>query len=377
MHNPESKGNDYYRKLIEDTSRQLAICNACRYCEGFCAVWDAIEYRKEFSSGDVSYLSNLCHDCGECYDVCPFVPPHEFKVDIPSAMSEVRMHTYAEYATPGSAGRLYRNPVRTAGVIALGSLIVVIALYLLTGNSSRALSSITGPGSFYVVLPNIAIDVTSSILVLFFLISWAVSGMKFLKATSTGGKIGFRPLLNAFRDGMEGKWMHGGGAGCNYPEREERGSYLKLSLHSLVMYGFLLDLLATISAFVEQYFFNIMPPYPLLSVPVVSGTAGGLMILVGVSLFMHYDSTREGSKKGDMKLLDRVFMGSLWATAFTGLLLLALRSTPYMGIILLVHISVVSTLFVTAPYGKFVHLVYRGLATAKYHQEKSEFESRA
>ena len=47
-----------------EVARQLQICNACRYCEGFCAVFPAMTRRLEFSVTDVHYLANLCHNGG-------------------------------------------------------------------------------------------------------------------------------------------------------------------------------------------------------------------------------------------------------------------------------------------------------------------------
>ncbi|MGV3656121.1 MAG: tricarballylate utilization protein TcuB, partial [Noviherbaspirillum sp.] len=32
----------------QEVNRQLQICNACRYCEGFCAVFPAMTRRLEF-----------------------------------------------------------------------------------------------------------------------------------------------------------------------------------------------------------------------------------------------------------------------------------------------------------------------------------------
>ena len=32
-----------------EVSRQMQICNACRYCEGFCAVFPAMTRRLEFA----------------------------------------------------------------------------------------------------------------------------------------------------------------------------------------------------------------------------------------------------------------------------------------------------------------------------------------
>ena len=81
-----------------EVARQLQICNACRYCEGFCAVFPAMTRRLNFAKADVNYLANLCHHCGACYHACQYAPPHEFAVNVPQAMARVRVQTYAEYA---------------------------------------------------------------------------------------------------------------------------------------------------------------------------------------------------------------------------------------------------------------------------------------
>ena len=39
----------------------MRICNACRYCEGLCAVFPAMEMRRNFNAADLNYLANLCH----------------------------------------------------------------------------------------------------------------------------------------------------------------------------------------------------------------------------------------------------------------------------------------------------------------------------
>ena len=53
--------------LIQEARRQLEICNACRYCEGFCAVFPAMMRNKMFADGDISHMANLCHNCRGCY----------------------------------------------------------------------------------------------------------------------------------------------------------------------------------------------------------------------------------------------------------------------------------------------------------------------
>src|SRR5450830_683364 len=92
-----------------EVARILQICNACRYCEGFCAVFPAMTRRLEFGKADTHYLANLCHNCGACLHACQYAPPHEFAVIVPQAMARVRVATYADYAWPPALGGLYKR----------------------------------------------------------------------------------------------------------------------------------------------------------------------------------------------------------------------------------------------------------------------------
>ena len=86
----------------------LAICNACRYCEGYCAVFPALERRLAFDEGDVHYLANLCHNCGACLYACQYAPPHEFQLNFPRMLAQVRAQTYRKYAWPALLGARVR-----------------------------------------------------------------------------------------------------------------------------------------------------------------------------------------------------------------------------------------------------------------------------
>jgi len=109
----------------------------------------------------------------------------------------------------------------------------------------------------------------------------------------------------------------------------------------------------------------------LLSLPVVLGTLGGLGLLAGpLGLFML-------ARKREAKLtdpahrgMDTAFIAMLFLTGLSGLALLALRDTAAMGILLAVHLGFVLALFLTMPYGKFVHGLYRFLALVKYAAER-------
>src|SRR5262252_3024486 len=89
---------------VAEVARQMQICNACRYCEGFCAVFPAMTRRLEFTPATVHYLANLCHNCGACLHACQYAPPHDFAVNVPRVLARVRLDTYAAYAWPPALG---------------------------------------------------------------------------------------------------------------------------------------------------------------------------------------------------------------------------------------------------------------------------------
>lgn len=108
-----------------EVERVMQVCNACRYCEGFCAVFPAMTQRLEFGKADINYLANLCHNCGACLHACQYAPPHEFAINVPKAMAEVRLETYQHYAQPAAFGALYRR----AGVTVTLALVFGLILF--------------------------------------------------------------------------------------------------------------------------------------------------------------------------------------------------------------------------------------------------------
>ncbi|MGA2720386.1 MAG: hypothetical protein ABSF78_15600 [Candidatus Acidiferrales bacterium] len=139
--------------LFEEANRQLVICNACRYCEGLCPVFRAIETRRDFEKGDVFYLANLCHDCRACYYACMFTPPHEFAINIPQVLSEARVESYRQWSWPGFLGRAFKQQgiaLLLAGAVIL--LVVLLGLALIGPPRLFALPGDGDPGGGAVFL---------------------------------------------------------------------------------------------------------------------------------------------------------------------------------------------------------------------------------
>ena len=71
--------------------------------------------------------------------------------------------------------------------------------------------------------------------------------------------------------------------------------------------------------------------------------------------------------------MDMAFIVMLFATSLTGLALLVLRATAAMPLLLALHLGIVFALFITLPYGKFVHGIYRFAALVRYARERRAF----
>ena len=355
--------------IAENTFWQLEVCNACRYCEGYCAVFPALERRRRFTPADVVYLANLCHDCRACFYACMYAPPHEFGVNIPKALAEVRERTYAEYALPRIVSDLARRQVWLLSAVTLLSLAFFGFVAVPNGLFERR----QGPGAFYAVIPYLAMMLPALVLSVY-AVGVMLAGA-FAFARDIGGKrIAFadvRAGLAAGREALVLRYLRGGTAGgCYYPS--ERTSNSRLVLHMLVFYGFLSAFVATIAAAILQDFFDQLPPYPLLSAPVILGSAGGVAMIVGATglLYLKYRSDRAPADARSLDL-DWVFLISLDVVSLTGMLLLILRETPAMGVLLVIHLATVLALYVSAPYGKFAHFVYRYAALVQNRLEES------
>ena len=131
----------------------MTVCNACRYCEQFCPVFPAMENRLTFADADLAYLANLCHNCGECLYACQYAPPHEFGINVPRTLAEIRAHSYEAYCWPSFLSSAFRHHNLLTGLVLAAGLIAVMAAAVLIVNEG-VFPRPVGPGDFYGVLPH-------------------------------------------------------------------------------------------------------------------------------------------------------------------------------------------------------------------------------
>jgi citrate/tricarballylate utilization protein len=241
-----------------------------------------------------------------------------------------------------------------------------------------------GPGAFYAVAPWLAVIVPAIAITLYGAAVALVGAWEFSRDIR-GAPARLLPadqppatmklklpavVWRAALDAITLRFLKGGGAGCYYPRR--RGSSQRRILHHCVAGGFLAALISTTIAAIEQDILGRMPPFPLLSLPVVFGVAGGVLLIAGTTGLIGLKLRSEPEPaSATMTAMDYAFLALLDLVAITGMLLLILRDTRLMPSMLVVHLGLLAGLFITAPYGKFIHFVYRYLALARRAGEEA------
>ncbi len=356
------------RPAEAEVARQLQICNACRYCEGFCAVFPAMTRRLEFNPADVHYLANLCHNCGACLHACQYAPPHEFAVNVPQAMARVRATTYVDHAWPEALGALYqRNGLTLSLALAAGlALFLVLALVL-----NGTLWGAPVAGSFYAVFPHNLMVALFAPVFGFALLALGIGLRRFWREQAPGAASG-AALGEATHDVLRLKYLDGGhGEGCN--NADDAFTLARRRFHHFTFYGFALCFAATSVATLYHYLFGWSAPYAFTSLPKLLGTVGGVAMLIGTVGLWRLNLARH-PLQGDAAQapMDRGFIALLFFTAATGLALMLLRTTAALPLALAIHLGVVMALFATLPYGKFAHGFYRSAALLKWAIEKRQ-----
>jgi citrate/tricarballylate utilization protein len=356
------------KPLMHEGERILRLCNACRYCQGFCAVFPALERRSVLTVSDVNFLANLCHNCGECYYACPYTPPHEYALNLPKVLAEIRVQSYSHYASPQWVSLVSRNnAIVIATAISIGIGLIAVAAGWTGGFVA------TG-GNFFAVIPHETIVLSLGLVFVLSTIAIAIGALRFWRERDAA-PIDAMPLLRAIRDVLQLENLRARGDGCPYPR--ERLSQSRVWFHHATFYGFSLCFASTTVAAFYHFVLNRLAPYGYFSLPVVLGTLGGLGLLFGpAGLF--WLKQRRDAKLDDLKPrgFGDSFILLLFLTSLTGMLLLVLRNSPIMSLLLIVHLGVVLAFFAVLPYGKFVHGVYRTAALLRNSIEQSAEDRR-
>ena len=245
----------------QETKRIMQICNACRYCEGFCAVFPAMERRRTFDEGDTAFLANLCHNCGACYHACQYAPPHEFGVNVPATLATRRMQSYSDYAWPQMAASLFEKNGLFVSIAISISLALAVGLMLAMINPALFWGVHIGEGAFYNIMPHTVMAGIPLIITAYVFVAFIIGIRRYWQQTGAVWK-----GIPALRDAMAatatlrylGGDNAGGSPGC--PSETSTNSNRRKYYHHATFYGFMMCFASTSLGTIYHYVFGREAP---------------------------------------------------------------------------------------------------------------------
>ncbi len=342
---------------IQEARRQAEICNACRYCEGYCSVFPALHAERAFRDGDIVQIANLCHNCRGCYYACQYTAPHEFGLNLPRALAEVRQDSWKSFAWPKNLGTLFD---RSGVTVAFGFFIAFAVLFAL----AAGLRPEEGAGFYAFVSHGLMVAIFTPAFLLP-LVAVAVSLRSYWRHVG-GGRVAFVDIIEALRSMVRMRDLRGGhGDGCNF-EDEDRFSHARRHAHQATLWGFLFCFGSTVSGTVLHYGFELEAPYGLFSFPKLLGVPGGILLCAGTGALAWLKS-RADPDLGAPSVWggEMAFVLLLFLVSASGLVVYAATGTVAVSWLLPLHLGAVLALFLLTPYSKMVHGFYRLAALVK------------
>ncbi len=338
-------------------------------------MFPAMTRRLEFGKADIHYLANLCHNCGACLHACQYAPPHEFAINVPKAMATVRGQTYADYAWPPAMGKLYQRNGLTLSLALAASLTLFMLLAIQSNGSLWGPVSGDAQQGFYAIFPhNFMVSLFAPVFL------WAVFALgmgvrKFwvdVTPATSGAPLSSPAAAEAAHDALRLKYLGGGhGDGCN--NEDDAFTLARKRMHHLTFYGFMLCFAATSVATLYHYVFGWPAPYDFTSLPKILGTVGGISLALGTLGLWRLNLARDPNH-GDVnqRPMDRGFIALLFLISVTGLALMLAKNSVAMPSLLALHLGLVMALFLTLPYGKFAHGIFRSASLLRFAVEKRQ-----
>ena len=357
-----STAAEIHTEIHAEARRVLAICDACGYCNGFCDLFTAARQRPALTDADLAYLANLCHACRNCFYACQYAPPHDFAVNVPRALARMRHRSYLDQVWPQACAPLLNYPLLTVIAVTLAAILGLWGLTRLNlpnpADPSAALFYRVLPWEVMIWIGLAPLAWSALALGIGWRRYWRLIRPHDLNYLNTTRRSGWRTGWRVLRDVLRLRNLRGGGVGCN--DLDGRFAHGRRWLHQLLLGGLALSFAATVTASFYHHSLNVAAPYPLLSLPVLLGTSGGIALVVS-TLGLGWIEWRAAPEPlaREAQRLDWALLGLLFLVASSGLVLLGWRMTAAMPLLLGVHLGSVLAFFLLLPYSKFVHAGYR------------------
>jgi quinone-modifying oxidoreductase subunit QmoC len=360
--------SEFVRDVIGLGGESLKKCFQCGTCSVVCSLspGDKPFPRKEIMWAQRGLKDRLlkdpdvwlCHRCNDCTAYCP----RDAKPG--DVLAAVRSYAIMSYALPGFLRKAFSSPVYLLPMLALPALLLLAFL--------GAAGDLTIPKGEIVLnhmIPNTDAYIGMAVTIAFVAVVAAVGGFRFWKGINefgadppptSGTRSGW---LKSFAFAAVDIFKHGDFGKC---EANKTNRYT----HLAIFYGFILLLLAAFLGAV-YHLSGIESPYSLTSPIKIAGNLGSLLLLVGCGLAVYRRFSTTNSNRSKTTYFDWFLILLLSFVAISGVatevVRLAKLSTATYSVYL-VHLWLLFSLLIYAPFSKGAHLIYRTLAMAYARQ---------
>ena len=309
----------------------------------------------------------LCPQCNDCSVRCPR------EVNPGDVMAVVRAMTGESLSVPRIMGRLTANITASwPALVFVPLLFWIVLLGVTTGLAipevNGSLPALEGRFHYEEFVPHVLIYAVYTTVTILVLAAMWLSGRKFWKLIGSGTErsgslIGTLP--GVFIDIATHKKF----SSCDNGVPKRRWG------HFLVMWGFVGA--AVTSGILVIYMYGLHTyPLPLDHWVKWLGNFSAIALVVG-GLLLYVNRLNTGDTLvGNTTPSDRFFLYVVIGVILTGVLTEVFRFVAIPPVvacaIYVLHLSIVLTLFVSVPYSKFAHILYRTLAMAHERMTTSE-----
>ncbi|MFC1970914.1 quinone-interacting membrane-bound oxidoreductase complex subunit QmoC [Chloroflexota bacterium] len=356
---------EFVREVIDHGGESLKNCFQCGTCSVVCSLSPA---EKPFPRKEMIWVQWglkdrllkdpdvwLCHQCTDCSTRCPRgAKPGD-------VLAAIRSYSIGYFSRPRFLAKAYSAPQYLPALLAIPALLIFAFFWLATGNLAFP-EGIISPED---LIPSSFAYTAMSVLFIFVFIVAGSGIYRFWKSISkfeispvptTGGggnwlKTSFSVLVDILKHSKFDK--------C---EENKVSRYT----HLAIFYGAILLLIATALSAIFHHFLGIYSPHLLTSPVKIAGNLGALLLLVGCLLviFRRLSSSDNVGKTAyaDWFLIWVLFFTNLTGIATEVIRLADLAAATYW--LYLVHLWLMFVFFISLPFSKAAHMIYRTVALA-------------
>ena len=345
----------FIAEVMASGGSDLKKCVQCATCTAVCALSNdsTVFPRKQIVAAQWGLKDRvladpaiwLCHNCGDCVLTCPRGAKPG------NVMAALRKKAIEHFAFPRFAGRMVAKP---------GYLPILFLLPILIFASMAFAGlhrGITRPYVYAELFPATVLEP------LFFAVSglavlaFAVGLRRYVVALRSGGAE--VPILSGLSPALVEIAAHQRFTKCTANRARYWG-------HLLTSFGFVGLAVMGTSVGVGTMTGVMHTPLPLLSGWKLFANLSAAVILAGIVLLLA-ERIRSPETSADTGYFDWFFLLTLAGVAATGILSELLRVAQWAELmypVYFIHLVLIFSLFLYAPYSKFAHLVYRTAAMA-------------